>query len=111
MAEIFEDLSTCHFEKSAFDLMSMCTKDPKACAFPTITQNLSKDMFVLVGKLTSMAEVLQDFPSKDREDFGEQMMEVGSTTGTTLRVMFNFHIEGEQQTSHHYHHHHSEDDY
>jgi hypothetical protein len=111
MAEVFENLSTCHFEKSGFDLLAMCTKDPKACAFTTMTQNVSKDMFVLVGKFTSLAEVMQDFPSKDREDFGEQMMELGSTGGTWARVMFNFHHEGEEQSTHHYHHHHSEDDY
>lgn len=73
MAEVMENLSTCHFEKSAFDLMTMCTKNADACKFATLTQNLSKDMFVLVGKMTSLAEIMQDFPSKDREDFGEQM--------------------------------------
>merc|ERR1711988_855933 len=101
----------CHFEKSAFDIMTECTKDPKACALTTITQNLSKDMFVLVGKLTSLAEVMQDFPAKDKEDFSEQMMEFGSTAGTWSRVMFNFHHEGEEKTTHHYHHHHSDYDY
>ena len=71
MAEVMENLSVCHFEQSAFDLMSLCTKDAKACSMATLSQNMSKDMFVLIGKMTSLAEVLQDFPSKDREDFEE----------------------------------------
>ena len=105
MAEVMENLSTCHFEQSAFDIMSLCTKDSKACSMGTLTQNMSKDMFVLVGKMTSLAEVMQDFPSKDKEDFEDQMRELGSTGGTWARVMFNFHHEGEEKTTHHYHHH------
>ena len=64
---------------------------------------MSKDMFVLIGKMTALAEVMEGFPAKDRYDFEEQMRELGSTGGTWARVMFNFHHEGEQ-TEHHYHH-------
>lgn len=110
MAQIMENLSTCHFEQSAFDVMELCTKDPHTCDITTLTQNVSKDMFVLVGKMTSLAELLQDFPSKDRYEFEEQMSELGSTGGTWARVMFNFHHEGEEKAPHHYHHH-SLDDY
>lgn len=103
MAEIMENLSVCHFEQPAFDILSLCTKDAKACDLGTITQNMSKDMFVLIGKMTSLAEIMQGFPAKDRYDFEEQMKELGSTGGTWARVMFNFHHPGEQ-TEHHYHH-------
>ena len=109
MAEVMENMSTCKFEESAFDIMTLCTKDKEACKMSTLTQNLSKDMFVLVGKMTSLAEVLTDFPSKDRFDFEDQMLELGSTGGTWARVTFNFHHEGEE-TTHHYHHH-TEHDY
>ena len=103
MAEIMENMSTCHFEQPAFDIMSLCTKDNTACSLSTLTQNMSKDMFVLIGKMTSLAEILQDFPSKDKNDFFEQMRELGSTGGTWGRVIFNFHHPGEE-TTHHYHH-------
>ena len=103
MAEIMENLSVCHFEQSAFDIMSLCTKDFKACDMGTITQNMSKDMFVLIGKMTSLAEIMQGFPSKDKYEFEEQMRELGGTGGTWARVMFNFHHPGEE-TEHHYHH-------
>ena len=48
-------------------------------------------MFVLVGKMTSMAETLKDFPAKGNDDFKEQMMEMGDDAGTFARVMFNYH--------------------
>jgi hypothetical protein len=103
MAQIMENLSVCHFEQSAFDILSLCTKDLTACDMGTVTQNMSKDMFVLIGKMTSLAEIMQGFPSKDKYEFEEQMRELGATGGTWFRVMFNFHHPGEE-TEHHYHH-------
>lgn len=110
MAEVMENLSVCHFEKPAFDILAVCNKDKKACNMQTLTQNMSKDMFVLIGKMTALAEVMQDFPAKDRLDFNEQMRELGSTGGAWARVIFGFHHPGEQ-TEHHYHHHTSDYDY
>ena len=85
-----ENLSTCHFEQSVFDLMQECNDSEDACKIETITQNLTKDMFVLVGKMTSMAETVKDFPADDNGDFKEQMREFGSDAGTFLRVIFNY---------------------
>ena len=111
MAEVMENLSVCHFEKPAFDLLSFCTKDSKVCEISQLTQNMSKDMFVLIGKMTSLAEIMQDFPAKDRMDFSEQMQELGSTGGAWARVIFGFHHPGEKVAAHHYHHHTSDYDY
>lgn len=109
LAEIMENLSTCKFEKAGIDIVTMCTKDMSACSLSTLTQNVSKDMFVLVGKLTSLAEMFQDFPSKDKWEFEEECRELGATAGTWARVVFNYHQPGEATTSHHYHHHETED--
>ena len=89
-AEVLENLSACHFEQSAYDLMQQCTTDVDACTITTIAANLEKDMFVLMGKLTSMAETIQGFPADDNGDFNEQMKEFGSDAGTLLRVVFNY---------------------
>lgn len=90
-AEIFENLMQCHFEESVLDLMNMCTKEPSACLPTTVTQNLSKSVFILVGKFTSLAEIMKDdFPSKDGRDFQEQTREIGETAGTVLRAIFKF---------------------
>ena len=55
-AAVFENLSGCHFEESAFDIFTMCTKSPGDCMFNKLLENLTKNMFVLVGKVTSLAE-------------------------------------------------------
>jgi hypothetical protein len=90
MAQIMENLSKCHFEESAFDIMTLCTKEPTACLLPKVTENLTKNMFVLIGKMTSLAETLQGFPSKEVDQYEEQMRELGSTGGTWARVMFDY---------------------
>ena len=57
-AEIFEDLAACKWEAPAVDLIKFCGKDDKICSIKTLGDNLTKNMFVLVGKLTSIAETL-----------------------------------------------------
>ena len=47
-------------------------------------------MFVLIGKVTSLAETFKGFPASETEGFREQMKELGQDAGTLLRVTFNF---------------------
>ena len=93
-AEIMSDLSECKFEQSVFDVMAMCKEvdedGASKCAMSHMTENLSKNMFVLMGKLTGMAETMKDFPSEDPEEYHEQMRELGTDAGTFLRVLYNF---------------------
>ena len=89
-SEIMENLSLCHFEGPAFDLMHMCLKDKEACGFPKLLENLTKNAFVLVGKATSLAETFKGFPAKENGDFKEQMSEFGDDAGTLVRTIFNF---------------------
>ena len=72
-AEVAENLvSTCHFEQPMVDLMTFCESKADPCTISNILDNLKKDMFVLMGKLTSIAEtVKEDFPSDENEDFAE----------------------------------------
>ena len=90
-AEIMENLVKCKFEGPAFDLMHMCTAHPDECAGPTLIDNLTKNMFVLVGKITSLAETLKGFPANDNGDFKEQMQELGDDAGTVVRTLLNLH--------------------
>ena len=93
MAEVFENLSKCHFEESAFDILALCSASPEACMMPKLSENMTKQMFVLVGKLTSLGETMQGFPAKDTDTFREQTKELGQDLGTTLRIVFDFHKE------------------
>ena len=88
--EVMENLVSCKFEQSAMDIMAMCKADEEACAVPKLTENLTQNMFVLMGKLTEAAELIKDFPAEDEEEYEAQMYEFGSDAGTLLRTVFDF---------------------
>ena len=90
VVEVAGDLYACTFWSTALDLWNICSSEKNACAMETITENLTKNMFVLMGKLTSMAETLKGYPSKEEDEFREQMRELGSDAGTFLRVIYNY---------------------
>ena len=91
MAEVAADLSECHFEQPFFDLWTLCKEDKDACAMPAITENLTKNMFVIIGKLTQMGETFTEMKTtEDPAEYNEQMKEVGNICGTMLRDIFAF---------------------
>ena len=90
-AEIFENVSKCRFEGPALDIVHQCATQKDSCTLQKFLENLTKNMFVLVGKMTSIAETLKGFPAKTNDDFKEQMSELGDDAGTFARVTFNFH--------------------
>merc|ERR1740117_2632127 len=55
-------------------------------------------MFVLMGKLTAMAETMKDFKVDDdgepvemsTDDYYEEMREIGTDTGTFFRTIYNY---------------------
>jgi len=70
--------------------MQICNEGNATCSFGKLSENLTKNMFVLMGKFTSMAETFKDFPAPETEDFKEQMREFGSDCGTLIRVVFDY---------------------
>ena len=89
-AEVTSDLAQCHFEHPFFDLWGMCKEDETTCAIDTLTQNLTKNMFVLVGKMTQMGESMTEMKGADQAEYEEIMKEMGTDCGTMLRDVFAF---------------------
>ena len=90
-AEVTSDLAQCHFEQPFFDIWGMCKEeDSTACAIDTLTQNLTKNMFVLVGKMTQMGESMTEMKTADQSEYEEIMKEMGTDCGTMLRDVFAF---------------------
>ena len=90
-AEVTSDLAQCHFEQPFFDIWGMCKEeDSTACAIDTLTQNLTKNMFVLVGKMTQMGESMTEMKTANQSEYEEIMKEMGTDCGTMLRDVFAF---------------------
>ena len=51
-AQILQDINTCAFQKSIIDLVTFCMKGNGTCNFQHLTENFTKNMFVLMGKAT-----------------------------------------------------------
>ena len=75
--------------------MSFCGKED--CSFSKLIENFTQNMFVIVGKLSTLAETLKEFPADDIDEYKEQMREMGDDAGTTMRVIFNFESEAEKE--------------
>ena len=103
--QILTDLHECKFFETFGDIKAQCAEDPDKCAMGQITQNLSKNMFVLIGKLTSLAELFGNFPSQNNDEFADQMYELGDDAGTLLRSLFDFSDGNDVPEQHHYSHH------
>ena len=94
-AEVISDLASCHFEQPFFDIWAMCHEGEgeeagAACALPKLTENLTKNMFVMVGKLTQMGEAFTEMKDADDAEYAELWRGVGTDAGTMLRDMFAF---------------------
>lgn len=60
------------------------------CAPEKIMANVQKNMFVLMGKLTDLSELVQNFPPKTQEDAYKMTYTVGDDLGTLIRVLVNY---------------------
>jgi hypothetical protein len=69
--QIADDLVKCNFQEPLVDIYNECFDGEGKCSVTAISENLSKNMFVLMGKATSMAETFKDFPAADMDDFKE----------------------------------------
>ena len=90
-ASIMENMAACKFEGPLIDISLFCTKNAENCLMNKMVENLTKNMFVLVGKLTSMGETFTGFPSKEKDTYKHQMEELGDDVGTLARVLLNYH--------------------
>ena len=68
-SQIASDMVKCNFQEPLVDLYHWCFSGDGECGVSLLSENLSTNMFVLMGKATSMAETFKDFPTDDTEDF------------------------------------------
>jgi len=65
------DLTKCNSRNPIKDIWNMCLESKEACAMESLTKNLTGSLFVMMGKLTSLAETLKSFPAEDGDDYVE----------------------------------------
>ena len=58
LTEIYQDIQICHFQDPALDLMAYCKAEEGSCALGTLAKNMQQQMFAIMGKLTSMGQIV-----------------------------------------------------
>lgn len=53
--------------------------------------NVTKNMFVLMGKVTEISAIFSEFPAADPKEFNEQTKKIGDAIGSIIRSLINFH--------------------
>lgn len=88
--EVFNSIQSCSIQQSFDDIVTFCDKHSESCNGQALMDNLTKNMFVLMGKITEATTILQDFPAKTAAELFLQTSSLGNIIGTILRVVSGF---------------------
>lgn len=88
--QIITSFSECNMSNPIMEKMMHCfnaqVPEP-SCEFGHVTENISKNMFVIMGKFTDITTLISTFPATQETEFLEQCQQIGLDFGTILRVL------------------------
>ncbi len=88
--QVFSNLKSCALEQSLTDVYAFCNSNPQLCQLQKLFENLTANLFVLMGKFTELNVMIKEFPAADSQDLYNQTYLFGSDLGTLLRVLVGF---------------------
>ena len=89
--QVFTNLqTTCSLETSTKDLYYFCERNVSQCTPSSFLENMTTNMFLLIGKFTEVSEILNDYPSNNSDILYSQTHTIGSDIGTSLRILSGF---------------------
>lgn len=88
--EIFNSLQSCSIQTSFKDVSTFCSSHPQSCTGASIMDNVTKNMFVLMGKFTEVTTIVQDFPAETPTELYSQTNSLGNIFGTILRLLSGY---------------------
>ena len=66
--EVYNNFQECSVQQSINDLMSFCHVHPENCSGEAIFDNMTKNMFVLMGQVTSLTTIANEFPAETSDE-------------------------------------------
>lgn len=106
--QLLANVDTCDLRQPYKDLRDFCRtvdvpeKDPdvpefddidankEKCSMGTVLENFSKNAFVLMGKGSTLAQTIKEFPAENPDQLMVQSMDIGESLGTFLKVGIDF---------------------
>ena len=114
-AKVFANLNSCSFRQPYRDISEYChsmdqetadevvralkavneieieeLEESSLCTFGSMMDNVTKNMFVLMGKFSSMAELMKVFPAESDDELHMQTLEMGEDFGTFMKTAIGF---------------------
>ena len=113
-AKVFANLNSCNFRQPFREIRDYCHSedeetadevvralkaandidteldDPSLCSFGGMMDNVTKNMFVLMGKFSSFAELMKVFPAESDDELYQQTLEMGEDMGTFMKTAIGF---------------------
>lgn len=86
---VLSDLLGCHFEKPYLDYFAQCKSDPDSCKAAKVSENLTKNMVLLMGKASSGIADLKGLSSSDLNEVEETTHQLGGDFGGVFRILSN----------------------
>lgn len=88
--QVFTNLKSCALQESLTDVYSFCSENPELCQIQKLFENLTANMFVLMGKFTELNAMFKEFPAPESDDLYDQTYMFGNDMGTVLRVLVGY---------------------
>jgi hypothetical protein len=88
-------LETCNVEKFK-PVIEFCYADSSRCAPAQLMANIQKNMFVLMGKLTDLGQIVRTYPPTDATAMYDQTYQIADDLGSLLRVVIGFDQQKEE---------------
>ena len=88
--EVFNSFQSCSIQQSLDDITTFCSVHPTACTGQALMDNVTKNMFVLMGKATEVTTIIQEFPAETAAELYTQTSSLGNIVGTVLRLLSGF---------------------
>ena len=89
--QIYTNVMECKTLDEIQGYEDFCTDAEDHCNPSVIFQNLQKNMFLIVGKLTDISStVSQDFPAATADEFYTQTYSIGDDIGSTIRAVLAY---------------------
>lgn len=65
---VLNGISACGAAESFKDIKEFCTEDPEKCSLQSFMDNVTSNLFVLMGKFSDVVDVLAVFPGETYEE-------------------------------------------
>ena len=89
VTEIQQGMSECHFEVVALDMMHYCAAE-QSCGFGSLAGSVQQNMFTLMGKFTSLSEIVGRGLPEDAATAKMQGKQLGEDIGDVIQTLTGF---------------------